>query len=162
MSRDFPPLKNARDRKKGIPPSQVSGRQLRTTPPVTDELLDGMVRAIVEEVDPEKVVLFGSRGRGDAGANSDVDLLVIEAESFGPDRPKHSEMRRLSDAVRDYRVPKDILVFSNEEVEYWHDSLNHVLARALREGRVLYERPAGDATEPTGRVASTIPEGTAG
>ena len=125
--------------------------QERSAPPlVTPELLDRMVRAIVDEVDPEKVILFGSRGRGDAGADSDVDLLVIEAEPFGPDRNKHQEMRRLDRAVRGFRVPKDILVFSNEEVEYWHDSLNHVLARALREGRILYERRAAGG-EPLGR-----------
>ena len=129
---------------------------------VTDELLDRMVRAIVDEVDPEKVILFGSRGRGDAGADSDVDLLVIEAEPFGPDRNKHREMLRLNRAVRDFRVPKDILVFSNEEVEYWHDSLNHVLARALREGRVLYERPTGDGARSARRGTLTTSEGTAG
>lgn len=100
-----------------------------------------MVQAIVDEVDPEQVILFGSRGRGDARVSSDVDLLVIEAEPFGPERSKHGEMNRLYRVLRGFRVPKDILVFSNEEVEYWRDSLNHVLARALREGKVLYERP---------------------
>ncbi len=53
---------------------------------VTDELLDEMVRAIVEEVDPEQVILFGSRARGDTHEHSDVDLIVIEAEPFGPER----------------------------------------------------------------------------
>lgn len=115
-----------------------------------------MVRAIVAEVDPQKIILFGSRGRGDAGADSDVDLLVIEAEAFGPDRNKHQEMRRLNRVVRDFRVPKDILVFSNEEVEYWHDSLNHVLARALREGRVLYERASGGAVDESDRPGSSM------
>jgi len=136
------------------------GGRRRPVVRVTDELLDRMVRAIVDEVDPEKVILFGSRGRGDAGADSDVDLLVIEAEPFGPDRNKHQEMRRLDRAVRDFRVPKDVLVFSNEEVDYWHDSLNHVLARALREGRVLYERPTGsDVDESTRQGSSTSTEG---
>ncbi|MCY3932723.1 MAG: nucleotidyltransferase domain-containing protein [Acidobacteria bacterium] len=121
-----------------------------------------MTRAIVDEVDPEKVILFGSRGRGDAETDSDIDLLVVEAEPFGPDRSKHREMLRLNRALRDFRVPKDLLVFSNEEVEYWRDSLNHVLARALREGRVLYERPAGDGADPVMGGSSTIPEGTVG
>jgi len=40
---------------------------------VTDDLLDHMVRAIVDEVDPEQVILFGSRARGDARDDSDVD-----------------------------------------------------------------------------------------
>ncbi len=120
-----------------------------------------MVEAIVDEVDPEQVVLFGSRGRGDARVSSDVDLLVIEAEPFGPGRGKHEEMNRLYRALRGFRVPKDILVFSNEEVEYWRDSLNHVLARALREGRVLYERPAGDSDRPARRGSRAAPEGNA-
>ena len=109
-------------------------------PPVTDELLERMVQAIVDEVDPEQVILFGSRARGEERETSDVDMIVIEAEPFGPERSKHKEMLRLYKAVREIRVPKDVLVFSNEDVEYWRDSLNHVLARALREGKVLHER----------------------
>ncbi len=49
---------------------------------VTDEVLDAMVRAIVDAVDPEQVWLFGSRARGQAGPESDVDLLVVEREPF--------------------------------------------------------------------------------
>lgn len=108
--------------------------------PVTDELLHRMVRAIVDEVDPEQVILFGSRARGEERATSDVDLIVIEAEPFGPARSRRRELVRLYRALRDFRVPADVLVFSNEEVAYWRDSLNHVLARALREGKVLHER----------------------
>ena len=109
--------------------------------PVTDDLLDRMVRAIVDEVDPEQVILFGSRGRGDQRADSDIDLVVIEAEPFGRGRSRHQELVRLYGAVAGFPAPADVLVYSRDDVEYWRDSLNHVLARALREGRVLYERP---------------------
>ena len=108
--------------------------------PVTDELLDDMVRAIVAEVDPERVILFGSRARGEAHDRSDVDLIVIEARPFGPERSRVREESRLYKATSPFRVNKDILVFTLAEADYWRDSLNHVLARALREGRVLYER----------------------
>ncbi len=108
---------------------------------VTDDTLDRMVRAIVAAVDPERVILFGSRARGDAGAESDVDLVVVEAEPFGPGRSRHDELVRLYHALADFRVAADVLVYSNADVAYWRDSLNHVLARALREGRTLYERP---------------------
>lgn len=145
----------------GPPPVTATPSGQRTVTRVTNELLHRMVRAIVDEVDPEQVVLFGSRGRGDARVSSDVDLLVIEAEPFGPGRGKHEEMNRLYRALRGFRVPKDILVFSNEEVEYWRDSLNHVLARALREGRVLYERPAGDSDRPARRGSRAAPKGNA-
>ncbi len=108
---------------------------------VTDDLLDSMVRVIVDAVDPEQVILFGSHARGDARRDSDVDLIVIEAEPFEAGRNRHDEMVRLGRALTGFRVPKDVLVFSRDEVEYWRDSINHVLARALREGRLLYERP---------------------
>ena len=108
--------------------------------PVTDGLLGAMVQAIVDEVDPEQVILFGSRGRGDERESSDVDLIVVEAEPFGPARSRRKELVRLYHVLAGFRVPHDVLVFSHEDVDYWRDSLNHVLARALREGKVLYER----------------------
>ena len=108
---------------------------------VTEELLEQAVRTIVGEVEPDMIILFGSHARGDARPDSDLDLIVVESGSFGKNRSRHQESVRLYHALGSLRVPKDILVFTKEEVEYWRDSLNHVLARALREGRVLYERP---------------------
>ena len=90
--------------------------------------------------DPEQVILFGSHARGEAGPDSDVDLIVVEAEPFGPERDRFAEALRLWRTLDGFRVAADVLVYSRDEVEYWRDSLNHVLARALREGRVLYER----------------------
>lgn len=108
--------------------------------PVTDELIGRMVQTVVDEVDPEQVILFGSRGRGDAREDSDIDLIVIEAEPFGAKRSRHKELARLYRAIAGFRVPADVLVYSHEDVEYWRDSLNHVLARGLREGQVMYVR----------------------
>ena len=108
---------------------------------VTDEVLDQMVRAIVEEVDPEQVILFGSRARGDAGEESDVDLVVVETEPFGKTRSRRLEAARIYEALADFDTLTDVLLYSRDEVEYWRHSPNHVLARALREGMVLHDRP---------------------
>ena len=105
-----------------------------------ESLLERMVRAIVDEVDPEQVILFGSRARGDATAESDFDFIVVEAGPFGAGHSRHDEEARLYRALAGCGAPKDILVYSRDDVEHWRDSLNHVLARALREGKVLYER----------------------
>ena len=74
--------------------------------------LDRMVRAIVDEVDPEQVILFGSRARGDATAESDFDLVVVEAEPFGDGRSRYAEEARLYRALAgcgvcmDKKLPK--------------------------------------------------------
>ena len=107
---------------------------------VTDDLLNQMVQAIVAEVDPEQVILFGSRARGDAREDSDVDLVVVEAEPFGKTRSRRLEAARVYGAVAGFDALTDILLYSRDEVDHWRDSVNHVLARALREGTVLYER----------------------
>lgn len=114
---------------------------VKMKPVALDQLLPKMVETIVTEVDPEQVILFGSHARGDASEDSDIDLIVVETEPFDKNRDRGAEAVRLWRALTGFAVSKDILVYSRDEVEYWRDSLNHVLARALREGRVLYERP---------------------
>ncbi len=108
---------------------------------VTEAVVDQVVRAIVDAIDPEQIILFGSRARGTDKADSDIDLLVVHSEPFGAGRNRYRETVRAYEALSGMRIAKDILVYSRPEVEYWRDSLNHVVARALREGRVLYERP---------------------
>ena len=82
---------------------------------VDDALLERMVQVIVDEVDPEQVILFGSHARGDARTGSDIDLVVVEASPFGPGRDRRAEAARLWRALAGFRVPKDILVFSRNE-----------------------------------------------
>ena len=107
----------------------------------TRTLLDGVTRALVREVKPEMVILFGSLAAGTAGPDSDLDLLVVEREPFGPRRNRRRELARIRRALSPFRVPKDILVYSADEVERWRNSINHIVARILREGKLLYERP---------------------
>ncbi len=107
---------------------------------LTQQTLEAMIQVIVDTVDPEQVILFGSRSRGDSRAASDVDLLIVEADPFDPKRSRRKEMAKLWRALASFRFAKDLLVCSRDEAEYWRGSLNNVVAKALREGRVLYER----------------------
>ena len=108
--------------------------------PETEDVLRGMTQLIVWEIHPAQIILFGSRARGDASSDSDVDLLIILDEEFGPDHPRHELLRRLRARLSGFGVAKDLLLHSRAYVEEWRGSLNHVVGRALREGRVLYER----------------------
>lgn len=107
---------------------------------LNQESLDQLVHAIVQEVDPEAVILFGSHARGDARPDSDIDLMVIETAPFSAQRSRRAEYSRLSKALREFPNALDILLYSREEFDYWKDSPNHVVGRAQREGKVLHVR----------------------
>ena len=107
---------------------------------VDETTLDQMVRVIVREIDPERIILFGSRARPSPPPDADVDLLVIDKRPFGKDRSRRKEAARLWRALSKFLVPKDILLYSHEEVDEYRDFINHVVARALREGKVLYDQ----------------------
>ncbi len=93
-----------------------------------------MVDIIVKRFHPEKVILFGSHARGEAGPDSDVDLLVVMPVS-GSKREKAVEVAVALHAIR---VPKDIIVTTPEEFE-WRKEIPGTIERpAVLEGKVLY------------------------
>ena len=107
----------------------------------TEEVIAEMVAKIVQEVDPEQVYLFGSRARGDAREDSDVDFLIVKGAGFDPQMERRHEEGRLYRALVRCPLPVEVLVYSADEVEYRRTGRNNVVARALREGRLVYERP---------------------
>lgn len=97
-------------------------------------LLDQIVRRIVKEVHPERIILFGSAARGELGADSDVDLLVVKSGEYRK-RELSWQIRR---ALRGLDLAFDILVATPQEVERYRDAWSLVYHPALREGRELY------------------------
>jgi len=98
--------------------------------------ITAMVRRIVKGFSPERVILFGSHADGRAGPDSDVDLLVVMRLTRSK-AAKELEIRR---ALRNYRVPKDIVVTTPAAFE-WRKSIPGTIERpAARRGRVLYEK----------------------
>lgn len=115
--------------------------QAPTMVSVTRETLGEMVRAIVEAVHPERIILFGSHAWGEARPGSDVDFLVVESEPFSASRSRRKEMAKVCRALTRYVIPIDILLYSRDELARWEHSASHIIGRALRDGTVLYDRP---------------------
>jgi predicted nucleotidyltransferase len=108
---------------------------------ISRQLIEDIVQVVVEEIRPQRIYLFGSCARGSYTPDSDVDLLIVEQNKFGPDRNRWSELKRIRKALKPFRVPKDVLVYSQEEFEKWENSINHIISHTVREGKLIYERP---------------------
>jgi predicted nucleotidyltransferase len=116
---------------------QRDGR-LRTKQ-VTPELLAYIVEKIAREVAPQRIILFGSRARGNASDSSDIDLFIIQDSSLS-----NREMRRKIDLLLfGRRFGLDLIVRRPDEVTRNVADNNPFYTRhILGEGKVLYERPA--------------------
>jgi predicted nucleotidyltransferase len=83
------------------------------------------------------IILFGSRARGAAAPDSDVDFLLVAPEVTA----RRKEMARLSRLLRPLRIPADVLVFSRRVFEQWASVPGTVIHEAARYGKVLYAAP---------------------
>ena len=95
-----------------------------------------MVERIVRQFDPIRIILFGSRARGESRLDSDVDLLVV--------LPTVTNKRQIVIAIRralnGVPASKDIIVTTPLEIAERGNVIGDVLRPALREGKVIYER----------------------
>jgi predicted nucleotidyltransferase len=103
---------------------------------VSEAALREVVRRLVAELDPDRIILFGSRARGDHRPDSDLDLLLVKDST----EPRHRRVVRAYRALRGLGIPKDILWYTPQEVADWAGVVNHVICRALEDGRILYEK----------------------
>ena len=107
-------------------------------PTQAQAIIDEMVRRIVERLDPERIILFGSYARGRPGPDSDVDLLVV----LKANGSKHDRAAEIYNLLGGVGLPKDVIIATPEEVEKYRDIPGTIIRPALREGKTLYERPA--------------------
>ena len=108
--------------------------------PAIEKMLARITEIIIRELDPRQIILFGSQARGPTHPHSDFDFLIVKDRPFGPAESRKKEMSRLWRRSAHFPISQDLLIFSPEELEEWRQSTNHVIARALREGKILYER----------------------
>jgi len=102
----------------------------------TDRLLDEIVDRIRRVLGPERIVLFGSRARGEARPDSDYDFLVITESG----EPRYRRAAPAYTALADLPVEVEVMVYTPSEVDDWQNVPQAFVTTALREGKVVYER----------------------
>jgi predicted nucleotidyltransferase len=101
-----------------------------------ERTLAQMVKRIVKRFAPERIILFGSHATGNAGPDSDVDLLVVMTSK----RSKAEQELDILKLLRSHRIPKDVIVTTPEDFA-WRRKIPGTIERpAALEGRVLYAR----------------------
>ncbi|OHB82512.1 MAG: hypothetical protein A2Z38_09205 [Planctomycetes bacterium RBG_19FT_COMBO_48_8] len=100
--------------------------------------IDTMVKRIVSEFHPLKIILFGSHACGSANFDSDVDLLIV-MDTKGS---KRKQAAKIDASLADRDIPLDLIVVTPQEFEQYQDIAGHILYPAVRQGRVLYENSA--------------------
>ena len=101
-----------------------------------DEVLREIVERLVEAIDPERLILFGSRATGGGRADSDYDILIVKDEP----EPGLRRTGPLYRKLRGIRQPVDLLWFTQEELDDWSLVRQHIATQAVRSGVVVYEK----------------------
>ncbi|MEO0770304.1 MAG: nucleotidyltransferase domain-containing protein [Cyanobacteria bacterium J06649_4] len=94
-------------------------------------------RRISQEFDPKKIILFGSHATARANIHSDIDLLVI----FKKIEDKHEQAVSILRLLSDFPISKDVVVATEQDIEKYGNQIGTIYRPALREGKVIYERP---------------------
>ena len=84
-------------------------------------------------VKAEKVILFGSRARGDHSRGSDYDFLIITEKTY-PIKEKMAISQSVNRALASLLIPSDIIIKSSEEAEALKSQIGTVTREALKEG----------------------------
>lgn len=102
---------------------------------VQERKLPEVVRRLVAAYQPERIYLFGSTARGDAGPDSDMDLLVVVSD----DAPEEHRRSRLAyAALRGTGIAADVLVCTHSYFEERLHLKASLPATVLREGKLLH------------------------
>lgn len=118
-----------------------------------EQKIQAIVDKIVQEYQPEKIILFGSWAWGEPHEDSDVDLFIIKKTH----QARLDRSRELQRILTHREVPLDFLVYTPEEVEESiNENHNLFIEDIMRNGKVLYTRPDGGISITLPKRALTI------
>src|SRR5437016_3337039 len=103
--------------------------------PIDDKLIEHVTKTIVEKFNPRRIVLFGSHARGEAGPESDLDLM-IEMET---DRSFGDRIYDVYSLFSSRDWPMDVVVYTPEEVRGQRNIIGTFVDIIEAEGKTIYD-----------------------
>ncbi len=118
-----------------LPPAPIADATRRTHAGAPSaERLHAAITLVVEKLQPDQIILFGSAARNQMSERSDLDLLVIKERGKGvPPRHDRWQCGRSGDEL-------DVIVMDRATAERHRLSASHIQGVALEEGRTVYLR----------------------
>ncbi len=102
---------------------------------VDDADLAEIVRRLVEAYEPERVYLFGSKARGDGGADSDWDLMLVVPDDAPPERTRS---RLAYERLWGAATAADVLVWKKSRFDGRLHLKASLPSTVVREGKLIY------------------------
>src|SRR5579884_1798273 len=115
--------------------AEAQGRRAEAELVARDPVLAEIVRRLVAAYQPERIYLFGSVARGEAGPDSDYDLLVIVPDDAAPER---KDSRLAYEVLWGAGRAADVIVWRKTPFKRRARVVCSLPATVLWEGRVLY------------------------
>jgi predicted nucleotidyltransferase len=88
----------------------------------------------LRQLNPERIILFGSYGYGNPDENSDLDICVISDSNI----PKPERKKKIRYLLKGISIPKDILAPSVEEYEFYRKEVGSVYMEIDKKGKILW------------------------
>ena len=109
---------------------------------VTEDMAESIIKEVINEtlkaynLEAEKIILFGSRARGDHKKDSDWDILLVIKQEI-TQQLKDELFKSITEKLSHYLIPCDLIIKSVEDLEFYKNFYGTVTYEALKEGHSL-------------------------
>lgn len=104
--------------------------------PITQDKIKEISNKIVDNYNPEKIILFGSYAWGTPGPDSDVDIFIVKKT----DKNIFERNREVNRIFSERNFAMDILVYTPEQLKIRNEMGDPFLRRIINSGKVLYDK----------------------
>jgi len=101
---------------------------------ISQEKINEVIDRIVKNINPEKIILFGSYASGNPSEESDLDILIVKEMRM----PRYKRGREVKKHLRGMKIPIDVIVYTKKEIKEWEGTKTAFINQAIKQGKVLY------------------------